>query len=56
MTTLNLWKSTWSLDEAQCPCDIHFLQYLEGKGVKGAAIFGGVSVKRASERKGRRRG
>ena len=39
MTTLNLWKATWSLDEAQCPCDIHFLEYLEEKGVRGAAIF-----------------
>lgn len=39
MTTLNLWKATWSLDEAQCPCDIHFLDYLEDKKAKGAAIF-----------------
>jgi hypothetical protein len=39
MTTLNLWKSTWSLDEAQCPCDVHFLDYLESRNVKGAAIF-----------------
>lgn len=39
MTTLNLWKSTWSLDEAQCPCDIHFLEYLEKKDARGAAIF-----------------
>jgi hypothetical protein len=39
MTTLNLWKATWSLDEAQCPCDIHFLDYLEEKKAKGVAIF-----------------
>src|SRR5450631_2613848 len=39
MTTLNYWNTTWSLDEAQCPCDIHFLQYLEEKAVKGASIF-----------------
>lgn len=39
MTTLNLWKSTWSLDEKQCPCDVHFLEYLEAKGAKGATIF-----------------
>lgn len=39
MTTLNLWKATWSLDEAQCPCDVHFLEYLEKKGAKNASIF-----------------
>jgi hypothetical protein len=39
MTNLNYWKSTWSLDEAQCPCDIHFLQYLEEKQAKNAVIF-----------------
>lgn len=39
MTTLNHWNSTWSLDEAQCPCDVHFLQYLEEQGIKGATIF-----------------
>ncbi|MDX2205560.1 MAG: hypothetical protein NW223_22610 [Hyphomicrobiaceae bacterium] len=39
MTTLNLWNSTWSLDEAQCPCDVHFLDYLEREGVRNAAIF-----------------
>lgn len=39
MSTLNYWNGTWSLDEAQCPCDVHFLQYLAEKRVKGAAIF-----------------
>jgi hypothetical protein len=39
MSTLNYWNGTWSLDEAQCPCDLHFLQYLAEKRVKGAAIF-----------------
>jgi hypothetical protein len=39
MSTLNYWNETWSLDEAQCPCDLHFLQYLAEKQVKGAAIF-----------------
>lgn len=36
---LNFWDASWGLDEAQCPCDIHFVQYLEEKGVKGASIF-----------------
>ena len=39
MITLNYWNATWSLDEAQCPCDVHFVQYLELKEARGAAIF-----------------
>ena len=26
MNKLNYWNATWSLDEAQCPCDLHFLR------------------------------
>jgi hypothetical protein len=36
---LNYWNATWSLDEKQCPCDIHFCDYLDEKKVTGAAIF-----------------
>jgi hypothetical protein len=39
MTKLNYWNGTWSLDEAQCPCDVHFVEYLEQKKAKDAAIF-----------------
>jgi hypothetical protein len=39
MRTLNFWNTTWSLDEAQCPCDLHLLDYLDRRGVKDAAIF-----------------
>ena len=39
MSTLNYWNETWSLDEAQCPCDVHFVEYLQQKNVRGAAIF-----------------
>ncbi len=39
MTKLNFWNATWSLDEKQCPCDIHFLDYLDEKGIKGKDIF-----------------
>jgi hypothetical protein len=39
MSKLNYWNETWSLDEAQCPCDLHFLQYLEDKDARNAAIF-----------------
>ncbi len=36
---LNYWNATWSLDEKQCPCDIHFLDYLEDRKVTNADIF-----------------
>ena len=39
MTKLNYWNATWSLDEAQCPCDAHFVEYLKQRQAKGAAIF-----------------
>ncbi len=39
MTKLNYWNQTWSLDEAQCPCDLHFVQYLEEKKATNATIF-----------------
>ena len=39
MTKLNYWDATWSLDEAQCPCDLHFIDYLQEKGAHNAAIF-----------------
>ena len=39
MTKLNYWNETWSLDEAQCPCDVHLVEYLEGKKAKDAVIF-----------------
>ena len=34
-----LLEPTWSLDEAQCPCDLHFLQYLEEKKARNTTIF-----------------
>jgi hypothetical protein len=36
---LNYWNATWSLDEKQCPCDVHFLDYLEEKRLSGKDIF-----------------
>jgi hypothetical protein len=39
MSKLNYWNATWSLDEKQCPCDVHFLQYLKEKGARNNAIF-----------------
>jgi hypothetical protein len=39
MTKLNYWNETWSLDEAQCPCDLDFVQYLGDQGARDATIF-----------------
>jgi hypothetical protein len=36
---LNYWNASWSLDEKQCPCDVHFLDYLEEKKITNANIF-----------------
>jgi hypothetical protein len=36
---LNYWNQTWSLDEAQCPCDLHLVEYLEEKAAKGKSVF-----------------
>lgn len=36
---LNYWNATWSLDEKQCPCDIHFCEYLEEKKLADRTIF-----------------
>jgi hypothetical protein len=36
---LNYYDATWSLDAAQCPCDLHFVDYLQEKQAKGAVIF-----------------
>lgn len=37
--TMNIWDVNWFLDEKQCPCDVHFLEYLEQENVTGASIF-----------------
>lgn len=39
MSKLNFWNSTWPLDEAQCPCDLHFLGYLEERNASASTIF-----------------
>lgn len=36
---LNYWNATWSLDEKQCPCDIHFVDYMEERNIRGKTIF-----------------
>ena len=39
MSKLNYWDTKWDLDEKQCPCDLHLLDYLKEKNVRGADIF-----------------
>jgi len=39
MLKMNLWDAKWDLDEAQCPCDVHFNQWLEANGVAGKTIY-----------------
>jgi hypothetical protein len=39
MSRLNYWDAKWDLDEQQCPCDIHLLDYLAEKKIRGADIF-----------------
>lgn len=39
MLKMNLWDAKWDLDEAQCPCDIHFNQWIETNRIAGKTIF-----------------
>jgi hypothetical protein len=39
MMKLNFWDAAWSLDEAQCPCDVHLVEYLEGRKASDAVLF-----------------
>lgn len=36
---LQIWDVNWYLDVEQCPCDAHFVEWLEANGVKGKTIF-----------------
>lgn len=36
---LNYWKDSWPLDVAECPCDVHFLEYLRKHNIKDKIIF-----------------
>lgn len=36
---LQIWDVEWSLDEAQCPCDIHLVEWLRTTSVAGASLF-----------------
>ena len=36
---LNQWDAVWDLVEDLCPCDVHFVEFLEAELIKGASIF-----------------
>jgi hypothetical protein len=36
---LNFYNASWSLDAAQCPCDLHLVDYLQEKRAQGAVVF-----------------
>lgn len=39
MARLNYYEIGWYLDEAQCPCDVHFVKWLETEGLRDRTIF-----------------
>lgn len=36
---LQIWDVDWYLDEAQCPCDVHFTQWIDDQKVRGKTVF-----------------
>ncbi len=36
---LQIWDVNWYLDVEQCPCDVHFVEWLEEQGVTGKTVF-----------------
>jgi len=36
---MHYWNASWGLDVDQCPCDVHFLEFLVEREIRGASIF-----------------
>ena len=36
---LQIWDVNWFLDVEQCPCDVHFVEWLQAEGVRGRTIY-----------------
>jgi len=36
---MNLWDAKWDLDEAQCPCDVHFNQWIDANKITDKTIY-----------------
>jgi hypothetical protein len=39
MPKMNTWAAKWDLDEAQCPCDVHFNDWLADRQLTGQCIY-----------------
>ena len=39
MLKMNFWDAKWDLDEAQCPCDIHFNDWIETNKITAKTIY-----------------
>jgi hypothetical protein len=39
MLKMNFWDAKWDLDEAQCPCDVHFNDWIETNKITGKTIY-----------------
>jgi hypothetical protein len=37
--TMHFWDAYWGLRVTECPCDVHFVDWLRSTGVKGATIY-----------------
>jgi hypothetical protein len=37
--TLHYWDAYWDLRIAECPCDVHFVNWLDAQGITDAAIY-----------------
>jgi hypothetical protein len=37
--TMHFWDAYWGLRLAECPCDVHFLEWLAETGVEDSAIY-----------------
>jgi hypothetical protein len=39
MLKMNFWDAKWDLDEAQCPCDVHFNDWIEANKIAAKTIY-----------------
>jgi hypothetical protein len=39
MLKMNTWTTRWDLDETQCPCDVHFNDWIAERKLTGRAIY-----------------
>jgi hypothetical protein len=36
---LHFWDASWDLNPDLCPCDIHFMDWIDARGIKGKTIY-----------------